>query len=183
MPRQRHYYGLNHVHFLTASTYRRARLFDSDRFRRHFVQTLSQLREHQHFRILGWVLMPGHFHLLLWPSGNANPSAIVQSLKERTAKFALLQLHRNAARPWCAGMLDKFALPPTVHRPSTYRVWQRRFYDLNIWGEKKRLEKLACMHANPVKRGLVDSPEEWAWSSFRFYFLGDSSTLPIDRMP
>jgi hypothetical protein len=37
MPPQRHYYGLNHLHFITASTYRRARLFDSDRFRRQFA--------------------------------------------------------------------------------------------------------------------------------------------------
>ena len=39
MPRQRHYYGLNHLHFITASTYRRARRFDCDRFRRQFVPT------------------------------------------------------------------------------------------------------------------------------------------------
>ena len=44
MPRQRHYYGLNHLHFNTASTYRRARLFDSDRYRRQFVATLAGLR-------------------------------------------------------------------------------------------------------------------------------------------
>ncbi|MGH9359950.1 MAG: hypothetical protein ACRD1O_12370 [Terriglobia bacterium] len=45
MPRQQHYYGLNHPHFLPASTYRRARLFDSQRFRLHFVRTLNQLRQ------------------------------------------------------------------------------------------------------------------------------------------
>ena len=44
MPRQRHYYGLNHLHFITASTYRRAKLCDSERFRHHFIQTLAELR-------------------------------------------------------------------------------------------------------------------------------------------
>jgi hypothetical protein len=44
VPGQRHYYGLNHLHFLTASTYRRARLFDAERFRRHLVKTLEELR-------------------------------------------------------------------------------------------------------------------------------------------
>jgi len=58
MPRQQHYYGLNHLHFLTASTYRRSRLFDSNRFRLHFVRTLIQLCQQQDFRIIGWVLMP-----------------------------------------------------------------------------------------------------------------------------
>src|ERR1039458_7647356 len=68
MPRQRHYYGLNHLHFITASTYRRARLFDSDRFRRHFIATLDALRRELEFKVVGYVLMPEHFHLLLWPS-------------------------------------------------------------------------------------------------------------------
>ena len=44
LPGQGHYYGLNHLHFITASTYRRARLFDSDRFRRQFVATVAGRR-------------------------------------------------------------------------------------------------------------------------------------------
>ncbi|MGA2611146.1 MAG: hypothetical protein ABSH01_27185 [Terriglobia bacterium] len=44
MPRQQHYHGLNHLHYLTASTYRRARIFDSDQFRLEFTETLDDLR-------------------------------------------------------------------------------------------------------------------------------------------
>jgi hypothetical protein len=39
-------------------------------------------------------------------------------------------------------MLAEFELPPSVHHHAHYRVWQRGGYDLNIWSEKKRLEKL-----------------------------------------
>lgn len=183
MPRQQHYYGLNHLHFLTASTYRRAAVFRSERFRDHFARTLDQMRATQHFRIVGWVLMPEHFHLLIWPSEPFSPSQIVQSLKERTAKFILSSLRENSFHPWCAKMLGRLTLPSTVHHHATYRVWQRRFYDLNVWSEKKRLEKLHYMHGNPVKRGLVDSPERWAWSSFRFYNPEDTSVLAMDRLP
>ncbi|MGH9359952.1 MAG: hypothetical protein ACRD1O_12380 [Terriglobia bacterium] len=80
-------------------------------------------------------------------------------------------------------MLEKLALPATVHRPATHRVWQRRFYDLNVWSEKKRLEKIEYMHNNPVRRGLVGSPERWPWSSFRYYFMEDPSALAMDRLP
>jgi len=44
-------------------------------------------------------------------------------------------------------------------------VWQRRFYDFNVWTERKRIERLRYMHRNPVKRGLVSQPEQWLWSS------------------
>lgn len=183
MSRPRHYYRPNHLHYLTASTYRRARVFESERFRRHFVQTLDQLRACLGFKIVGYVLMPEHFHLLIWPGKPADPSRIVQSLKERTAIFILQNLRQNRQFPWCRRMLERLTLPPTVHHHGLYRVWQRRFYDLNIWSEKKRLEKLNYMHGNPGKRGLVSSPDQWPWSSFRFYYLEDSSLLTMDRLP
>jgi putative transposase len=89
--RQRHYYGLNHLHYPTASTYRRARLFDAQRFRRHFVKTLGELRQALDFKIIGYVLMPEHFHLLIWSGERANPSRFVQNLKRvaRTAGLAV----------------------------------------------------------------------------------------------
>jgi REP element-mobilizing transposase RayT len=43
-------------------------------------------------------------------------------------------------------------------------VWQHRFYDFNLWSERKRIAKLRCMPRNPVKPGLVMEPEQWAWS-------------------
>ncbi len=92
MPRQQDYYGLNHLHCLTASTYRRARIFDSDRFKLHFTKTLNGLRAELGFRIIGYVLMPEHCHLLIWPSELADPSQIMQKLAERTANFILRNL-------------------------------------------------------------------------------------------
>ncbi|HLZ50394.1 MAG TPA: hypothetical protein VKP61_06580 [Candidatus Acidoferrum sp.] len=57
------------------------------------------------------------------------------------------------------------------------RFWQKRFYDSNVWSGKKLIEKLdfftrdreaVNMHANPVIRGLVKHPKDWAWSSSDF---------------
>jgi hypothetical protein len=71
-------------------------------------------------------------------------------------------------------------------------VWQKRFYDFNVWSERKRVEKLRYMHRNPVKRGLVERPEQWKWSSFRAYLYGETGpvrvkfqerTLGIKRRP
>jgi REP element-mobilizing transposase RayT len=61
------------------------RLFNSERFARRWVQTLGDLRSELEFKIAGYVLMPEHFHLLIWPSAAANPSQILQKLEGRTA--------------------------------------------------------------------------------------------------
>lgn len=65
------------------------------------------------------------------------------------------------------------------HADTERSFWQARFYDFNIWTTKKRMEKLRYMHRNPVKRGLVESPEQWRWSSYRFYLLGEPGPVQI----
>jgi putative transposase len=64
------------------------------------------------------------------------------------------------------------------HTPQ--HVWQARFYDFNVWTSRKRAEKLRYMHRNPVKRGLVESPESWQWSSYRAYALGEAGAVRVN---
>jgi hypothetical protein len=56
----------------------------------------------------------------------------------------------------------------------------RRFYDFNVWSERKQVEKLRYMHRNPVKRGLVAGPDQWAWSSFRAYAYGEKGRVRVN---
>ncbi len=60
--------------------------------------------------------------------------------------------------------------------------WQARFYDFNVWTAKKRIERLRYMHRNPVTRGLVASAEQWRWSSFRAYALGEKAAVAVNAM-
>jgi len=43
------------------------------------------------------------------------------------------------------------------------------------------VEKLRYMHRNPVKRGLVESPEQWRWSSYRFYLLDEAGPVRVNE--
>jgi hypothetical protein len=58
--------------------------------------------------------------------------------------------------------------------------WQARYYDFNLWSERKFVEKLRYIHRNPVARGLVTRSEDWPWSSFRHYVNGESGTVEIE---
>jgi putative transposase len=59
-------------------------------------------------------------------------------------------------------------------------IWQPRFYDFNLRTEHKRIEKLCYTHRNPVKRGLVEEPEQWRWSSYRSYAFGEVGLVRIN---
>ncbi len=39
------------------------------------------------------------------------------------------------------------------------------------------------MHRNPVKRGLVQEPEQWKWSSYRSYAFGEEGMVKINLWP
>jgi hypothetical protein len=59
-------------------------------------------------------------------------------------------------------------------------VWQKRYYDFNVFSDHKRIEKLRYMHRNPVKRGLVEKPEHWKWSSYCHYLTGMEGMVEIE---
>ncbi len=152
-------YGAHHLHFITCSCYRRLPLLRRVRSRDRFLSILEQTRERYHFVVVGYVVMPEHIHLLITEPEVGTPSTVMQVLKQRTARALLPKKKRSDP---CQRLL--FVNIPRAP------FWQARFYDFNVWTKKKRVEKLRYMHRNPVKRGLVTSPELWRWSSYRFYF-------------
>jgi|SRR3954466_4971038 putative transposase len=58
--------------------------------------------------------------------------------------------------------------------------WQPRYYDFNVFTQKKWTEKLRYIHRNPVKRGLVAEPEQWRWSSYRHWLSGEKGAVEIE---
>ncbi len=59
-------------------------------------------------------------------------------------------------------------------------IWATRGYDFNINQHDTLLTKLDYCHKNPIIRGLVERPEDWDWSSYRYYEMQDASVLAMD---
>jgi len=163
-------YGAHHLHFITCSCYRRLPFLKPARSRDRFLAILEQARKRYRFVIVGYVVMPEHIHLLMTEPEIGSPSTVMQVLKQRTA-WSLLP-RRNRKDPRQSRLFAEDSQPRSF--------WQARFYDFNVWTTKKRIEKLRYMHRNPVKRGLVQSPERWRWSSYRFYSLGEEGAVRVN---
>jgi len=168
------YYGQGDLHFVTFSCYRRRPLMGTARSRDCFLTILDRMRSKRNFLLLGFVVMPEHVHLLVSEPPGSNPSIALQVLKQEVSR-RLRKEHRLSSESQ-AGL--KFAEARTVEE----HFWQRRFYDFNVWSEKKFREKLEYMHANPVKRGLVLHPKDWPWSSWRHYALGEMGLIRVDSL-
>jgi putative transposase len=159
MPNRLHrYYGAGYSHFITTSCYRRLPLLDTPQARNLFLETLESVRRRYHFVVVGYVVMPEHVHLLLSEPERGDPSRVMQAIKQ--------------------GFARRFSRHATSNTP---HIWQARFYDFVAFSERKRIEKLRYMHRNPVKRGLVAEPEQWAWSSFRHYAYGENGMVLVNE--
>ena len=169
-PLKRHY-GQGDLHFITFSCYRRRPLLGTARARDRFVKTLDEVRERHGFALFGFVVMPEHVHLLIGESGRKNPSKILQVLKQKVARALLRKKRRKN---------DAQLSLAFENATEESHFWQRRFYDFNVWSEKKLKEKLDYMHANPVQRGLVKHPKDWPWSSWANYFGTGKAMIQVD---
>ncbi len=136
--------------------------------RDRFLAILEQTRLRYRFVVVGYVVMPEHIHLLLTEPEVGAPSTVMQVLKQRAAR-SLLPKRKRGQRCLLGDA------------PLRTPFWQARFYDFNVWTTNKRVEKLRYIHRNPVKRGLVSTPEEWRWSSYRFYLLDEAGPVRVNE--
>jgi len=162
-----------HVRFLTFSCYRRLPLFSNDRIKDRFRQHLADCREKCAFRLLAWVLMPEHAHLLIQPEVDVCPvSVILRHLKGGLAN-EILARWRKLQAPILARLVDG---------KGKCHFWlSGGGYDRNIVTSGEYFEKLKYIHENPVTRRIATRPEDWPWSSAR-WFAGfrDAIDVPID---
>jgi putative transposase len=139
-------------HFVTFSCYHRLPKLQP-RLRDLFLVCLEQTRGRYALRVYGYVAMPEHVHLLVSEPERKLLATAMQSLK--------LAVVRRAA-----GITVPFWLP--------------RYHDHNVRDYESFVEKLRYIHRNPVKRGLVKRPEDWAWSSFRHYATGERGVVEVE---
>lgn len=149
----RRYQQTRDLHFITFSCYRRQPLLESARAKRLFEMALEQARRQYRLWITGYVIMPEHVHLLISEPERATLARALQAVKQSVARRLI-------------GNREHF--------------WEARYYDFNVYTAMKRIEKLRYMHRNPVKRGLVEKPEDWQWSSFLQYATGVEGVVAIE---
>jgi putative transposase len=141
------------LHFITFSCFRRYPLLEGAAAKDTFEAVLEQTRQRHRARIYAYVLMPEHIHLLI----NEPPAILLAQFLKATKQETSRKLKGDRAQ-----------------------FWQHRYYDSNLHGEKARSEIIRYIHRNPVKRGLVASPEQYRWSSYNHYATGVRGVVEIE---
>jgi putative transposase len=175
--RCKRYNDLGHAHFFTFSCWKRLPLLSRDRSRQWFIQSLNRSLLKHDIACWAYVIMPEHAHVLLLPRReHYDISAWLRSFKLGVARPALRYLAEH--QPAFLKTLED-------RQPSgrvSYRFWQPGGgVDVNLWTDTKIWDKIDYHHNNPVRRRLVEKPEDWEWSSCRDYLAARQvGPVPID---
>ncbi|HET9743837.1 MAG TPA: transposase [Terriglobales bacterium] len=120
------YYGRGDLHFITASCYRRKPFLGTARPRDLFLSIFEEVRRRFRLLVIGFVVMPEHVHLLVSEPERGNPSEVMQVLKQRVTRRSLRKRRRNRNQ-----------MELWKRSQSENHLWQPRFYDFNVFTEKK----------------------------------------------
>jgi putative transposase len=139
------------------------------------VRSLLYCREHKGLKIYAWVILDNHFHAIL---AGPDLSRSIADLKKFTAHELLTQLEVDG-RGW---LLNQFRFYRAKHKgTSDHQVWQEGVHPQSIPSDAIMFQKLEYLHNNPVKRGLVASPEHWRYSSAHEWLDGAEPVFRCDN--
>ena len=142
----------HHTYYLTCCPHSRRPLLRTGQLAEHLIALYADRRDQRAILLHGYVVMPDHYHLLLTLREEPSVSGIVRKVH---SLFAAHCRRRVGLRG---------------------RIWQRRFYDHVVREESDWHTKLAYMHGNPVRAGLVNVATDYTWSSAVFW---ETRTGPV----
>ena len=62
-----------------------------------------------------------------------------------------------------------------------YKTWKADYHPVALKTDQWFNEKMDYLHYNPVRKGFVEKPEHWKYSSARNWLLDDESIIRINR--
>jgi putative transposase len=127
------------TYFITAVTFRKNSLFQSDRMANLFVQVLLSYRSQHKYLLHEFVLMPDHFHLLITP---------ILTLERA------LQLIKGG-----------FSFRARKELDFSGEIWEKSYHDRRVRDWEEYCAFWQYIHSNPVKKGLAESAEKYLYGS------------------
>jgi putative transposase len=167
-----------HAHYLTFSCFHGLPLLSTDRTCRWLMDTIEHARVAQEIDLYACVFMPEHVHLLVWPRRREYSIERFRSAVKRPVSFKAKRfLVERSEMEWLARLTVRYG------RQEYFHFWQAGGgFDRNLTRRESLWPVVEYIHANPVRRGLVERPADWPWSSARFWLDG-SGLLRMDKIP
>ena len=131
-------------------------------------------QQHVALKLYGYAVMENHLHFI---AHAPRLDTCLSRFKSFTAQKILRYLEQQKA----SRELERFHFACKAHKKSDrqYQFWQEGTHAELIFSDDMMREKLEYIHNNPVKRGYVEKPEHWRYSSAKNY-MGETGLIEVD---
>ena len=157
---------IGEVYFWTSTIVEWKRLFKNDSYKQVVIDCLKNLVERKCIAVYGFVIMPNHVHFI-WEMLTKNGKEMPDT---SFTKFTAHEFKRDLKEKY-PQVLEIFK---TNKNDREYQFWQRDALAIRVFLPELVLQKLNYSHNNPLQDHwkLADSPENYKWSSAKFYETG-----------
>lgn len=173
MARDRYKIHSNHSpYFLTLTVLNWLPVFSSRPIAQILLDSLQFLQDHGRLTLYAYVILENHLHLV---AAAPDLSTQIGDFKSFTARQIIDYLQAQNAE----NVLKHLGFYMLKHkRDRQYQLWQEGSHPKQIQGEEMMRQKIEYIHHNPVKRGFVDLPTHWRYSSAR-NFAGEEGLIHV----
>ena len=153
--------------FYTATIYQWKHLLTEDKHKDIIIESLKFLVHEKRIVLNAFVIMSNHIHLIWQPLFGFTTSDIQASFMKYTAQQLRRMLTKNNQETLTEFKVNKY--------DRTYQIWKREALSIELITPAVFNQKLEYIHYNPVRAGLCSNPEEYKYSSAKFYYDGKDS--------
>lgn len=164
-------YVAENIYFITFTICEWQRIFTKEKYFNLVYKWFDYQKENYNNKIHGYVIMPNHFHGLLFLS---NKSPEIGKLIQNAKRFLAYEIVKLLKEDGKIETLEIFKKNARIKKGAKHKVFERRYDSKMIDDEKMYYEKLNYIHNNPCNKGwhLAESPEKYEHSSASNYILG-----------
>lgn len=172
----------NALHFMTFTVVGWIDIFTRQAYKEIIIESMKYCMKEKGLSLYGYVIMSNHLHVIMSAQEDYLLSDIVRDFKKYTSKKIIDNIkssHEESRREW---MLKLFKYYAKYNKNNTlYQFWRRDNRPTELTSPKWINQKLAYIHLNPVRSGLVDKSEDYIYCSARNY-LGIDGLLEIELL-
>ncbi len=150
--------------FYTATILQWKRLLKPEKYKLQIINSLQYVSKKYKVRIYAFVIMSNHIHIIWQLDYDTNVGDFLRNFMKYTAQMILKDLrvnHKSILGNFRVGSSDR-----------NYQIWERNSLSIELRNDLVFKQKFNYIHNNPVKAGLCELPNEYKFSSARFYETG-----------
>ncbi len=169
------------IYFLSFAVVGWVDVFSRQQYRDELLESLKFCQQKKGLRLHAWCIMSNHIHLIAAAQNN-DLSDILRDFKKFTSTSLLTSIQNNVQESRKEWMLKVFSDAGKANpRNSTHQFWQQDNHPIECFSYEFTRQKLDYLHNNPVSAGIVDSPENYIYSSARDYY-GKPGLLKVELL-